>query len=76
MKKILIKFVLFYQMAISANRPPCCKYMPTCSAYALEALEVHGALKGSALAIWRILRCNPFSRGGYDPVPEKKVKIR
>ena len=76
MKKLLIKFVRFYQVAISANRPPCCKYMPTCSAYALEALEVHGALKGSALAIWRILRCNPFSRGGYDPVPEKKVKIR
>ena len=76
MKKILIKFVRFYQVAISANRPPCCKYMPTCSAYALEALEVHGALKGSALAIWRVLRCNPFSRGGYDPVPEKKVKIR
>ena len=76
MKNLLIKFVLFYQVAISANRPPCCKYMPTCSAYALEALEVHGALKGSALAIWRILRCNPFSRGGYDPVPEKKVKIR
>ena len=76
MKQILIKFVKFYQVAISANRPPCCKYMPTCSAYALEALEVHGALKGSALAIWRILRCNPFSRGGYDPVPEKKVKIR
>ena len=76
MKKLLIKLVLFYQVAISANRPPCCKYMPTCSAYALEALQVHGALKGSALAIWRVLRCNPFSRGGYDPVPEKKVKIR
>ena len=76
MKKLLIKLVLFYQVAISANRPPCCKYMPTCSAYALEALQVHGALKGSALAIWRILRCNPFSRGGYDPVPEKKVKTR
>ena len=76
MKTLLIKFVRFYQVAISANRPPCCKYMPTCSAYALEALQVHGALKGSALAIWRILRCNPFSRGGYDPVPEKKVKTR
>ena len=76
MKKLLIKLVLFYQVAISANRPPCCKYMPTCSAYALEALRVHGALKGSALAIWRVLRCNPFSRGGYDPVPEKKVKTR
>lgn len=74
MKKILIALVRFYQVAISAHRPACCKYSPTCSAYAVEALEVHGALKGSALAIWRILRCNPFSRGGYDPVPEKKIK--
>ena len=74
MKKILIGLVRFYQVAISSHRPACCKYTPTCSAYAIEALEVHGALKGSALAVWRILRCNPFSRGGYDPVPEKKVK--
>ena len=71
MKKLLIQFVRFYQVAISAKRPPCCKYMPTCSAYAIEALE-RFAFKGSALAIWRILRCNPLSRGGYDPVPEKK----
>lgn len=49
-----------------------CKYYPTCSSYAIEALEVHGAVKGSLLAIWRILRCNPFSKGGYDPVPAKK----
>lgn len=74
MKKILIGLVRFYQVAISSHRPACCKYTPTCSAYAIEALEVHGVLKGSALAVWRILRCNPFSRGGYDPVPEKKVK--
>ena len=72
MKKLLIQFVRCYQVAISAKRPPCCKYMPTCSAYAIEALERFGAFKGSALAIWRILRCNPLSRGGYDPVPEKK----
>ena len=72
MKKLLIQFVRFYQVAISAKRPPCCTYMPTCSAYAIEALERFGAFKGSALAIWRILRCNPLSRGGYDPVPEKK----
>ena len=72
MKKLLIQFVRFYQVSISAKRPPCCKYMPTCSAYAIEALERFGAFKGSALAIWRILRCNPLSRGGYDPVPEKK----
>lgn len=52
MKKLLIQFVRFYQVAISAKRPPCCKYMPTCSAYAIEALERFGAFKGSALAIW------------------------
>jgi len=50
-----------------------CKYYPSCSTYAIQALEMHGAIKGSLLAIWRILRCNPFSRGGYDPVPEKKI---
>jgi len=49
---------------------PCCRYTPTCSTYALEALEKHGAWKGGLLSIWRVLRCNPFSRGGYDPVPE------
>ena len=76
MKQILIKFVKFYQVAISAHRPSCCKYYPCCSQYAIQALERFGAVKGSALAIWRILRCNPFSRGGYDPVPEKKVKVR
>lgn len=47
----------------------CCKYYPTCSQYGIEAIEKYGALKGSMLAVWRILRCNPFSKGGYDPVP-------
>ena len=55
-------------------KKPCCKYIPTCSNYALEAIRRFGALKGGALALWRILRCNPFSSGGYDPVPEKKKK--
>lgn len=48
--------------------PPCCKYYPTCSQYALEAIKKYGAFKGLALAVWRVLRCNPFSKGGYDPV--------
>lgn len=48
---------------------PTCKYFPTCSQYAIEALEKYGVIKGSLLAVWRILRCNPFSKGGYDPVP-------
>ena len=69
MKRLLIRLVRFYQKGISPLKPPCCKYIPTCSQYAVEALERFGALKGTALAVWRILRCNPFSRGGYDPVP-------
>jgi putative membrane protein insertion efficiency factor len=51
-----------------------CRYYPTCSCYAIEAIETHGALKGGLLAAWRVLRCNPFSAGGYDPVPPKKEK--
>lgn len=72
-KKLLIGMIRFYQMAISpAKGGPTCKYYPTCSAYAIEAIQVHGPFKGGLLAIWRILRCNPFSKGGYDPVPKKK----
>lgn len=52
----------------------CCRFNPTCSQYAIEAIEVHGIFKGCLLAIWRILRCNPFSKGGWDPVPPKKSK--
>jgi len=75
MKNLLIKFVRFYQKYISANRPPSCKYYPTCSAYSIEALEKHGAFKGIFMTLWRILRCNPFSKGGYDPVSDKQNKI-
>lgn len=71
---ILIRLIRFYQKGISPLKKPCCKYIPTCSNYALEAIRRFGALKGGALALWRILRCNPFSSGGYDPVPEKKKK--
>ncbi|MCI6824806.1 MAG: membrane protein insertion efficiency factor YidD [Ruminococcus bromii] len=72
MKKVLLAIIRFYRAAISPYTKPSCKYIPTCSEYGLEAIERFGALKGSALTIWRILRCNPFSKGGYDPVPEKK----
>ena len=69
MKRILIALVKFYRRAISPYRPPCCNYTPTCSQYALEAIEKYGALKGGYLAFRRILRCNPFHKGGRDPVP-------
>ena len=69
MKRVLIALVKFYRKYISPLRPPCCRYYPTCSQYALEALEKYGALKGGWLALRRILRCNPFHKGGYYPVP-------
>jgi putative membrane protein insertion efficiency factor len=69
MKRILIAIVRGYKKFISPLLPPSCRFTPTCSEYAMEALSKHGALKGSMLAIWRILRCNPFCKGGYDPVP-------
>ncbi|MEE0913274.1 MAG: membrane protein insertion efficiency factor YidD [Ruminococcus sp.] len=74
MKKLLLALIKFYQTSISPHTTPHCKYIPTCSQYGIEAIERFGALKGTALTIWRILRCNPFSKGGYDPVPEKKDK--
>ena len=69
MKRVLLALVRFYRVAISPSRPPCCRYTPTCSQYALEAIEKYGALKGGWMAFRRILRCNPFHKGGYDPVP-------
>ena len=70
MKKILIGFIKFYRNYLSALKgAPSCKYIPTCSEYGIEAIEKYGAIKGGILTIWRILRCNPFSKGGYDPVP-------
>ena len=69
MKKCLIALIRFYRRYISPMKAPCCKYVPTCSKYAIIAIERYGALKGGALAVWRILRCNPFAKGGYDPVP-------
>ncbi|MGN0604636.1 MAG: membrane protein insertion efficiency factor YidD [Oscillospiraceae bacterium] len=71
MKYILSLLVKFYRRFLSPLKPPCCKYYPTCSAYALEALRKHGAVKGSVLSVWRLLRCNPYSNGGVDKVPEK-----
>lgn len=71
MKKILITLVRFYQRFISPAFPPSCRYYPTCSSYMIQAIEVHGALKGFLMGISRILRCHPFRKGGLDYVPEK-----
>ena len=70
MKKLFIGLINFYRKNLSGMKTtPTCKFIPTCSEYGIEAIEKYGALKGGLLTIWRILRCNPFSKGGYDPVP-------
>ena len=69
MKKGMICLIKFYRKYISPMKSTKCPYIPTCSEYGLEAVEKYGTIKGGALALWRILRCNPFSKGGYDPVP-------
>jgi putative membrane protein insertion efficiency factor len=68
-KNVLILLIKAYRKYISPLKPPCCRFYPTCSEYAIEAIEKYGAMKGSFLAIRRILRCHPFNPGGYDPVP-------
>ena len=74
MKKLLLSIIHFYRKHISPHLPAMCRYYPTCSCYAIEAIETHGAFRGFLLAIWRVLRCNPLSKGGYDPVPPKRGK--
>lgn len=69
MKKLLILLIQIYRKYISPMKSTKCPYFPTCSEYGLEAVQKYGAFKGSLLALWRIIRCNPFSKGGYDPVP-------
>lgn len=73
-KKILLTIIRFYQYAISPLLGPNCRYTPTCSQYTYEAILEHGIIKGIYLGSRRILRCNPFHKGGYDPVPCKKDK--
>ncbi len=70
--KYIAKFIIrLYQRFISPLTGAHCKYYPTCSHYALQALDKHGFVKGGILAVWRVLRCNPWARGGADPVPDR-----
>ena len=74
MKYVCVAFIRFYQKFLSPlKRNPCCRFTPTCSAYALEAFMNRGFFVGFGLSVWRILRCNPFCVGGYDPVPPKRL---
>ncbi|MCO7137126.1 membrane protein insertion efficiency factor YidD [[Clostridium] leptum] len=72
---LLMLPIRFYRRFISPNLPPACRFTPTCSQYALEAIERFGVLKGGFLAIRRILKCHPFHPGGYDPVPPRSTKV-
>jgi len=69
MKRVFLAAIWFYKKAISPYLGGACRFTPTCSEYAAEALRRHGAIKGLGLSVWRVLRCNPFCKGGYDPVP-------
>ena len=73
MKAVLLWMIRFYRRFLSPLRPPCCRFIPTCSAYALEAVEKYGALKGGFLALRRILRCNPWGGSGYDPYRKNRL---
>ncbi len=75
LKKIFIAPIKFYKKFISPLLGNHCRYLPTCSEYMMQAIEIHGVVKGLILGIWRILRCNPWAKGGYDPVPPKGMWI-
>ncbi|WP_084024232.1 membrane protein insertion efficiency factor YidD [Vulcanibacillus modesticaldus] len=75
MKRFFILLIRFYQKFISPLKPPTCRFYPTCSHYSLEAIEVHGPVKGGWLSVKRIAKCHPLHPGGFDPVPPKKEKL-
>jgi len=75
-KRVLIVLIKVWRAVVSPWYGPVCRYYPSCSAYGLEAVELHGAIKGVGLAAWRILRCNPWSRGGVDPVPGSALEAQ
>ena len=74
MKYLLLAMLRLYRWAVSPLIGPCCRFEPSCSRYAEEAVRVHGVLRGSALAGWRLLRCHPLCRGGIDPVPRARLQ--
>lgn len=74
MKGLILSALRFYKARISPQLPPACRYTPTCSEYAMEAIERRGVVVGGLLATKRVLSCNPFSRGGYDPVPQVRAR--
>lgn len=76
MKHVMIWLIGLYRKYISPIKPPCCRFTPTCSAYAIEAFQKRGFFVGLILTVWRILRCNPFCKGGYDPVPEHGLRSK
>lgn len=76
MKYLCIWLIRFYRKCISPLKKPCCRFTPSCSQYALEAFEKRGFFVGLALTVWRILRCNPYCAGGYDPVPETGFRYK
>ncbi|MFA7636618.1 MAG: membrane protein insertion efficiency factor YidD [Monoglobales bacterium] len=69
MNKLALALIAFYRKQISPNKPPCCRFTPTCSEYALQAFEKYNFFKALWLSMWRLLRCNPLFKGGYDPLP-------
>lgn len=69
MERLLLFLIRLYRSFLSPMKPPCCRFFPTCSEYAMTAIEKYGARKGGWMALRRILRCHPFHKGGYDPVP-------
>ena len=76
MKALFLALIRFYRRNLSPRKKgPCCRYIPTCSDYAMTAIERYGAMKGGRMAASRVLRCNPFSKGGYDPVPEDPTTL-
>lgn len=75
MKRFLMLLLGCYKRWISPALPPSCRYVPTCSEYAMEAVERHGVLRGGMMSAWRLLRCHPFAKGGYDPVVSSQLSV-